>query len=68
MFGDPTVKTVREALLNLAITADLEHYIAKLERGKAATESQVTSNCRTSFGKKTGTISSQEPMCMWRLP
>ena len=54
MFCNLTVNTVRGALFNLTITADLEQYIVKLERGKAADNSRATSDCWTSIGKKTG--------------
>ena len=54
MFCNLSVFRVQGAILNLAIIADLEQYIAKLERGKAADKSRATSDCWTSIGKKTG--------------
>ena len=40
MFCDLTVKAVQGALSNLAIIADLEQYIAKLELGTAVAKSR----------------------------
>ena len=40
MFSNLAVDTVQGALLNLAIIADLELFIAKLERGKCVADSK----------------------------
>ena len=53
MFSNLAADTVQGALLNLAIIADLELFIAKLERGSA---SRTASDCWTSFGRKTGDL------------
>ena len=66
MFRNLTVNTVRGALLNLAITADLERYIAKPQRGKVAVNRIADyKQLWTSIGKKTGIISSQRTYVLW---
>ena len=70
MFRNLTVNTVRGAPLNLAITADLEQYIAKQEGGVLVVN-RVADYKRlldSLSGGKQVTNRGQEPMHYGRLP